>query len=1142
MRRAVYVGVTVCLVASVRVAAQAATDTADGHRGPRFFLATEKARLAPLDAAGLPVLRRRITLDLDGATVKAALAEVAARAALRFVYADADLPGDARVILRRESTVAAALTDILATTRLDVVFESSDLVTLVRRETLGIPDGAVLGRIMDERTQEPVTGVRVSIEGTPRTRLTGDSGRFAFSHVSAGERRVTARRLGYEASTEVVSVRDRGTVAVELQLTPIATPLTEVLTTATGDRRRIEIGNDIATLDADSISRVAPVADVSDLLAGRVPGLMVLPAGGAVGSPSRFRIRGLGSLTSTNDPIFIVDGIRVTGGRQQRALFSTAPYVPSPSRIDDLDPADIASIEVVKGPSAATLYGTDAANGVIAITTKRGRDGPPRWESRAEAGVTTIPTIGSYPENYYAWGRLTDGTNAPVQCPLLPFNGMPNQSAGTCGLDSLTHFQPLNHYKTAPWSTGYMQRIGVQVSGGAEQLSYFVSGTLLNDVGAAHLPAAEQARVMSILGVGSLPNDVLRPNANGQASGRAHFTVSLGPRAELSLSSGFTSSRLRAATQDAAVYGYNRGLGYEDSFNGYGRYPYGGSSGITGPGFDYVTRNSQAVDRMINSVAATGSPVDWLTLRGTVGLDAANETDEIVTPAYSRFPASDPNSASDIGQRAVNAFRTTLVTTDFGGSATGVLTPWLTSRTSMGVQYARSDQRGSLSDGEGLLPGNPTVNGAAGITATEQIVVSASLGAYVEQQLALDERFFIRGGLRDDRGSGFGANVGRTLYPKADVSWLVLPRSQALRLRAAYGQAGVQPIATTRAKLYAATRGNVDGVDVIGAVATSPGNPDVRPERTSELEGGADIQLWRGRLTSSATIYDKVSRDALVRLTLPASLGQGSYQANVGSVRNRGLEAQISAQLINTRALGWTAILVGSTNANELVSLGSSALATQSSLQSAGVLIRRGYPLFAGWQQPIAFADANGNGIIEPSEIVTGDSVVYRGPTTPTREVSFNNVLTFLGGRLRLGSLVDYQGGHVLPNLLLNNQLNTYLGARAANDPAAPLIEQARAAQLVGRRQASITYDEAGFVRWREVSVACTVPRTFANAIGAQSATVTLAARNLALWTRSPWPDPELNANANGSTPDTPSDVVSQPQGRLVMLRAAIRF
>ncbi|HEY7393213.1 MAG TPA: carboxypeptidase regulatory-like domain-containing protein [Gemmatimonadaceae bacterium] len=215
MRRAVYVGVTVCLVASVRVAAQAATDTADGHRGPRFFLATEKARLAPLDAAGLPVLRRRITLDLDGATVKAALAEVAARAALRFVYADADLPGDARVILRRESTVAAALTDILATTRLDVVFESSDLVTLVRRETLGIPDGAVLGRIMDERTQEPVTGVRVSIEGTPRTRLTGDSGRFAFSHVSAGERRVTARRLGYEASTEVVSVRDRGTVAVD---------------------------------------------------------------------------------------------------------------------------------------------------------------------------------------------------------------------------------------------------------------------------------------------------------------------------------------------------------------------------------------------------------------------------------------------------------------------------------------------------------------------------------------------------------------------------------------------------------------------------------------------------------------------------------------------------------------------------------------------------------------------------------------------------------------------------------------------------------------------------------------------------------------------------------------------------------------
>jgi TonB-dependent SusC/RagA subfamily outer membrane receptor len=238
--------------------------------------------------------------------------------------------------------------------------------------------------------------------------------------------------------------------------------------------------------------------------------------------------------------------------------------MPTPSRIDDLDPADIASIEVVKGPSAATLYGTDAANGVIVVTTKRGQPGRTRWEARAEGGVTTVPGIGSFPENYYAWGHTTDAAHTPVQCYLLSFFGTPNQVDGSCTVDSLTHFQPLNHKDTAPWGTGYQQRYTLQASGGSERLQYFLSGSYSDVIGAAKLPSAEIPRVENILGVSSLSDEIMRPNTNREISGQGQFAFRLGRTADLSLSSSYASNRLRAPTQYNNNFAYNRALGYRD--------------------------------------------------------------------------------------------------------------------------------------------------------------------------------------------------------------------------------------------------------------------------------------------------------------------------------------------------------------------------------------------------------------------------------------------------------------------------------------------------------------------------------------------------------------------------------------------------
>ena len=211
-----------------------------------------------------------------------------------------------------------------------------------------------------------------------------------MQHVPSGLQTLNVRFLGYTPIERPVVVPDTGYVRVDVAMRMGMTRLQEVVTTATGQQRRLELANDITILDADSIVRTQPISSVTQLLEGRVPGLTVEHTSGAPGDPSRLRLRGSSSMLKNNDPIVIVDGVRayakqsdstsanlasgrgVAGGNRARrhAVHS------APSPLDQIDPQAIQTVEVLKGPSAATLYGPDAANGVIVITMKKGRAGP----------------------------------------------------------------------------------------------------------------------------------------------------------------------------------------------------------------------------------------------------------------------------------------------------------------------------------------------------------------------------------------------------------------------------------------------------------------------------------------------------------------------------------------------------------------------------------------------------------------------------------------------------------------------------------------------------------------------------------------------------------------------------------------------
>jgi TonB-dependent SusC/RagA subfamily outer membrane receptor len=247
--------------------------------------------------------------------------------------------------------------------------------------------GSVAGQVTDKSNQQPVAGASVLIVGTSLQARTGRDGHYTITKVPAGQYQVQVRLIGYATTTSPVTVAGGEAATVDFALAPAAVPLDVVVVSATGvEQLKRELGNTVGTVDAAKITQEAAPTNAADLLNSRIPGVEVMQSGGTTGSGSRIRIRGATSLSLRNEPIIIVDGVRVDNSPQAGSLENFTGGQ-APSRLNDLNTEDIESVEVVKGPSAAALYGTDAANGVIQIRTKRGRPGPTKWTASAEGGT-----------------------------------------------------------------------------------------------------------------------------------------------------------------------------------------------------------------------------------------------------------------------------------------------------------------------------------------------------------------------------------------------------------------------------------------------------------------------------------------------------------------------------------------------------------------------------------------------------------------------------------------------------------------------------------------------------------------------------------------------------------------------------------
>ncbi|MDQ3605102.1 MAG: TonB-dependent receptor, partial [Gemmatimonadota bacterium] len=522
------------------------------------------------------------------------------------------------------------------------------------------------------------------------------------------------------------------------------------------------------------------------------------------------------------------------------------------------------------------------------------------------------------------------------------------------------------------------------------------------------------------------------------------------------------------------------------------------------------------------------------------------------------------------GLSALRVPRSRYYTVDYVGNVEIPLSEALHTTTSFGTQFIARRTETVTGTGIGLgAPDITTIQSAANTTGANFYSENNSIGYYIQEQIALNNRLFLTGAVRADDNSSFGSNFDVIFYPKLGISW-VLSEEPALgrffdplgtgqfKVRAAYGQAGRAPDPYSANQTYTVVKLATSGNTASALRSVSFGNPDLKPERGEEYEVGFEGTFLEERLGVDFTYYDKRTRDLLQFISVAPSSGFISSQlTNLGEIKNDGLELLLTATPVRRSAVTWDARLSLGTNANELVRLnneGRTSTAANFQAYFPGLQVHRvGFPLASFFSQ-VAIPDSFvvRSGVTFP----VLDSVRYLGTPTPTREIGLGSTLT-LFRNVQLFAQLDYKGGHKVFNYKEYNRCRFAANCERVNDPR--LSNPRTSADSAYIREASLFagrgisqnnsiasfvapyIEDADFLKLRDVSLSVGIPDRLLGRTGATGATLILAARNLAtLWTAYSGVDPEANTYGNRSFVRV--DAYAAPQNRRLTAAIHVNF
>ena len=983
----------------------------------------------------------------------------------------------------------------------------------------------------------PIGNARVTLLSLQLSTTTNDAGTYRLGIPAARfvARNDTLRvvRLGFRPQNVGLTVAP-GRVVVDVVMQAQALQLERVLISGVvGQQERRAQSAVVATIDASDVVREAPVTNVTQLLSARVPGVVVTEGSGVTGTANRILIRGAASISLSNQPLVFIDGVRVDGGF--RALMNVsgsgaASSGQAPSTLNDLNPDDIETIEVVKGPAAATLYGADASAGVIQVITKKGRVGSRSFTQDLTTEYDVIEPNFTVPTNFAkCTAALITPTSTNPLCRGKELNALISDNPA----------ERMNFFRN-----GWMGSAQYNVRGGGDNYGYFASFSATN----------EQGTTLN--------------NTFKQRSGRGAFTFIHSPKLTFDLNYLLAKNDYNLPRSDQDTYGYYVESAFGSALtvrNGVLR-PGDTDSVLVGgtlvgsatlESLSSIVSRSSAL-RTTPSVQVRYTPISWFTNRLTLGADFTQADGFILFPKnnFGWYPDRVPfgNDLTSIRQddRFYTVDYLANIRAEFGTERQ------FSSDLSFGSQYiGRTSDRLSGS-GSGIISNEATlVTNATSSTVSQGYGESRSLGLFVQEQVGFRDRLFLQVGLRADRNSAFGAEVGTFFLPKFGASWVIsqepfwrdlLTTVPTLRLRAAYGTTGRSP-SSGAFQTYAASKFvNESGAVELGVSPADPGNPDLKPERGKELEAGFEAGFFSDRVGLELTYFNKKSTDLIVAVPTAPSSGFGGSIANIGEVVNRGIEFLVRASPLSTPAFSWDATLSGATLHNEILELG-----TVGTFINNFRAFTQGRQIAAYWAHRVRSVDVAGN------RAITSDTAEFIGNQLPTFQATLANTVTFFRN-FRVYALLESKRGYYSYNVNQENRdrarVNSAEVQLAADQGGYSTEERLRRLgpyfaettnASVGIANVKDPYiQKADHIRLREVSVTWTVPPALLRTARVTGASITLGGRNLALWkSEYEGDDPDvlgLGGSASGVNQLFNADVFTTPPSRRYVVRLNVQF
>ncbi len=934
--------------------------------------------------------------------------------------------------------------------------------------------GRITGRVTSQANAQPLQGASILVQGLRLGGLTTAEGQFLILNVPAGRYTLRIEMIGRLTISQQVTVTAGGTATVNVSMTETAIDLEGIVVTGTAaDVRAREVGNSLDAVTSRDIENL-PVVDPQDILGGRIPGLTVMQVGGSPGMGSTIRIRAQLTASQTSEPLYYIDGVRVYNSPISTGSNSRGSISP----LQDIAAEDIERIEVIKGASATTLYGTEAANGVIQIFTKRGIAGAPIWTAAVTAGFSDMGQIG--PDG--------DPTQLYTQCDAVgDFFGL-SQSKSTLG--EKVFFQDATCPESGNWfKRGGQQRYSLSVRGGSQNVAYYVSARFSDNHGTL---------------------DTQRSRDGGF---RANLDFSPTEAFNIALNTSYTRRATRFVEDGNNANGFllNVGRGTNGNFKG-GRTDECDNVTVlcVTNGFLFESESDLLTDRYTTGLVVQYSPTEKWSNRVTVGWDYLNLVSEQFDPfGHLRSPLGNFSSNTQTRQK---------LSLDYSSSYRNNFGENIVSTFSAGGQMFRTRSRQtSVSTRDFAGPGKPTLTSGGGATGvSDSFLGVTTAGFFLQEVVGWKDVLFVTAGLRVDGSSAFGDDFGLQKYPKASVAFIVSDYDfwptdviETFKLRGAWGEAGKAPGVFDKLRTFSPVTGD-EGT--AGFTPNDVGNKDVGPERTREIEVGFDASFLSGRFGLEATYYNTKTSDALVPVTLPPSLGFLSARtANVGEIIGSGVEFQVTSQLYRSDNFEWNVRGNFAFNKNEATELQEQEIFGDNKAE-----IREGFAV------PTYF----GRKVMNPDEFA--EPIIERGQrlgnVNPTRLIGLNTNFT-LFQRFTVDALLEHQGGHMLPHY--TGYQNSRRGVwHPCFDVQAALVaqfngddsllsgftaEQRAKCRMngIGGNQSDFWVEKADFWKLRSVALSIDIPTHLLRGLASRG-TLTFSGTNLVLWTDYSGNDPEL--------------------------------